>query len=95
MYYRADPKEFITATPTKFELVYLLVDGRLAGTYVLASGVKHGDSEETALFVCADEFGNGIIWEALAEIPIIDDESVLNKIGYTTRLDKVYKEVID
>ena len=91
MYYRADPKEFITATPTKFELVYHLVEGNLAGFYVLASGVRHGEIEETALFPCSDEFGNNVIWEALAVVNIIDDETALNKIGYTSRLDKVGK----
>lgn len=89
MFYLAEPKRFIKATQTKYELVYHLVDGDRSGTYVLASGVKRDTGiEETALFPCEDSDGNGVIYEPIITIPLIDDESALNELGYTAKLVK-------
>jgi len=89
MYYLAEPKTFLKATQTKFELVYLLYDGDRSGTFVLASGVRSdGGMEETALFLCDDANGTNVVYEPLITIPIIDDEGALNAIGYTARLAK-------
>jgi hypothetical protein len=88
MYFLANPKAFLKATETKYELVYLLVDGDRAGTYVLASGVRNNGIEETALFPCADEFGAGVIYDPIVTTNRIDDEGALNLIGYTARLAK-------
>jgi len=89
MYYLAEPKQFIKATKTKFELVYFLFDGDRSGTFVLASGVRSANGmEETALFLCDDAYGTNVVYEPITTIPMIDDEGALNSIGYTARLAK-------
>jgi len=89
MYYLAEPKQFVKATQTKFELVYFLFDGDRSGTFVLASGVRSDNGmEETALFLCDNAEGDNVIYEPITKIPLIDDEGALNSIGYTARLAK-------
>lgn len=89
MFFLAEPQTFITATKTKYELVYLLVDGDRSGTFVLASGViRDNGYEETALFPCEDRHGSGVIYEPITTIDVVDDEGALNSIGYTARLAK-------